>query len=420
MALCAIFVSAALVSAWGADAPVGLQFSEPSLWAQYHWQLAGALLIILLQSVLITGLVLNRIRRRRAESDLGENRALIEMAAQAGGLGLWSRDLNGALAWGNDVLRAMLGMGQQEPFRTGDLLTRIHPDDSVRVISEVQRAQEANRRFEGEFRIRLDDGRERWVLTKAGTVNIPSGRGARRMGVLLDITERKKMEVELRESEERFRMMANTAPVMIWMSGTDKLCSFFNKGWQDFTGRTLAQELGNGWTEGVHHDDFNRCLEVYENHFDARQEFTMEYRLRRYDGEYRWVLDHGVPRFEADGRFLGYIGTAIDVTELKRGEETLEKQRAFLRQVIDIDPNFIFAKDREGRFTLVNQAVADAYGTTVEGLIGKTDADFNSNRDEVEYFHRMDLEVIDNLQERFMRGGAFNRRAGENPLVADR
>jgi len=219
---------------------------------------------------------------------------------------------------------------------------------------------------------------------------------------MVDITDRKRNEQALRESEERFRTVANAAPVMIWISGPDKLCTFFNKGWLDFTGRTLDQELGDGWTEGVHREDFDRCLETYAKAFDARQEFSMEYRLRRFDGEYRWVLDHGVPRSEPDGAFLGYIGTATDITQLKRGEENLEGERAFLRQVIDIDPNFIFAKDRDGRFTLVNQAVADAYGTTVEKLIGKTDADFNPNRDEVEHFHRIDLDVMDRLQERFI------------------
>jgi len=137
----------------------------------------------------------------------------------------------------------------------------------------------------------------------------------------------------LRESEARFRTMADTAPVMSWMSGTDKLCTFFNKGWLDFTGRMLEQELGNGWAEGVHREDFARCLETYTNAFNARQEFTMEYRLRRFDGEYCWVLDHGVPRSEANGEFLGYIGCAIDIAERKRGELEVVQQRAELAHI---------------------------------------------------------------------------------------
>ena len=147
------------------------------------------------------------------------------------------------------------------------------------------------------------------------------------------IEERREKTNVLSESEERFRTMANTAPVMIWMSGTDKLCNFFNKGWLDFTGRTLEQELGNGWAEGVHREDFDRCLEVYDNSFNARQEFTMEYRLRRLDGEYRWVLDTGVPRFAPDGNFLGYISCATDITERKRTELEVVQQRAELAHI---------------------------------------------------------------------------------------
>jgi two-component system, LuxR family, sensor kinase FixL len=216
------------------------------------------------------------------------------------------------------------------------------------------------------------------------------------------IEEQRDKAKALSESEARFRAMADNAPVLIWMSGTNKLCTFFNKGWLDFTGRTLEQELGNGWAEGAHRDDLDFWLTVHGRSFDARQEFAMEYRLRRHDGEYRWVLDNGAPRFEPDGTFLGYLGSCIDITERRRGEEGLEKQRAFLRQVIDTDPNFVFAKDREGRFTLANKAVADAYGTTVENLIGKSDADFNRNREEVEAFRRMDMEVLDTLKERFI------------------
>jgi PAS domain S-box-containing protein len=140
--------------------------------------------------------------------------------------------------------------------------------------------------------------------------------------VAASIDRMRMAERALRESEERFKRMAHGAPVLIWMSGTDKLCDFFNQVWLDFTGRTLEQELGNGWAEGVHPDDFSYCLACYCSAFDARRPFEMEYRLRRHDGEYRWILDKGVPRYSADGEFAGYIGSAIDITALKRAEET--------------------------------------------------------------------------------------------------
>jgi two-component system CheB/CheR fusion protein len=144
-----------------------------------------------------------------------------------------------------------------------------------------------------------------------------------------DVTERKeRSEAILLESEERFRTMADTAPVMIWVAGPDKACTFFNTGWLAFTGRTMQQELGDGWTESVHPDDLDGCLDTYSSSFHARHSFQMEYRARRADGEYRWLLDNGVPCFEADGVFVGYIGSCIDITDLKRThEEHLAKQK---------------------------------------------------------------------------------------------
>jgi PAS domain S-box-containing protein len=137
--------------------------------------------------------------------------------------------------------------------------------------------------------------------------------------------ERKRAEEALRASEEKFRILADTAPVMVWMSGTDKLCTFFNKPWLDFTGRAIEEELGAGWTEGVHQKDYDRCLEIYFKSFEARAPFEMEYRLRRHDGEYRWMLDHGIPRYSPGGDFLGYIGSLIDITERKWAEAEREQ-----------------------------------------------------------------------------------------------
>ncbi|HEX9146106.1 MAG TPA: PAS domain S-box protein, partial [Candidatus Binatia bacterium] len=379
-----------------------VRFRPQSVWEEYRWYLIGALIIIGVQSAMIVALLLERRRRHRVEVELKENQQLMELATSAGELGLWSRDVTTGNIWANAPMRSLFGFGANDVLRFDDLIARVHPDDRARMLSEIEQAQAGGLPFEGEFRIVLPDGTKRWVLAKGRTVAGQSGRDAHRLGALLEITEHKQAEEKLRESEQRFRVMANTAPVMIWMSGSDKLCTFFNKGWLDFTGRTLEQELGNGWTEGVHKEDFDRCLEVYSSAFDARREFTMEYRLRRHDGEYRWISDNGVPRYDLQGNFVGYIGSCVDITEYKRGEEALEKERAFLRQVIDIVPDFIFAKDREGRFTLANRATAEAYGTTPENLIGKTDRDFNPNFEEVEFFRRMDLEVMNTLQERFI------------------
>ena len=152
------------------------------------------------------------------------------------------------------------------------------------------------------------------------------------LGMAQDVTERQRAEEALRESEERFRLMADGAPVMIWMSGPDGLCTYFNQVWLDFTGRPMQSEVGDGWTEDVHRDDLQGCLDTYLRAFEARRRFTMEYRLRRYDGEYRWVLDTGVARFERDGRFAGYIGSCIDISERKRAEEALRTSEQSLRR----------------------------------------------------------------------------------------
>ena len=132
-------------------------------------------------------------------------------------------------------------------------------------------------------------------------------------------------QATLRESEQRFRIVADAAPVLIWMAGVDKLCTFFNKSWLEFTGRSLEQESGNGWAEGVHRDDLQKCLTIYTEAFDARKPFVMQYRLRRNDGEYRWISDDGVPRYDADGTFAGYIGSCVDVTDLLRQQKVLHQ-----------------------------------------------------------------------------------------------
>ena len=127
-------------------------------------------------------------------------------------------------------------------------------------------------------------------------------------------------------SGPEYRVLVEQAPILIWRSGLDMLCDYFNERWLDFTGRTMEEEMGNGWAEGVHPDDFDRCLEIYTSHFQRQEIFEMEYRLRRYDGEYRWLFDRGVP-FYVDGTFEGYIGSCVDVHDRVEAQRAMEAHR---------------------------------------------------------------------------------------------
>jgi PAS domain S-box-containing protein len=153
------------------------------------------------------------------------------------------------------------------------------------------------------------------------------------IAVVEDITEKKLAERALMESEQRFRNMADAAPVMIWVSGPDKRCTFFNKPWLDFRGRSMEQELGTGCLEGIHPDDQDRSLAIYHSAFGARRPFQKECRLQRADGEYRWVLDNGRPVYR-DGEFAGFIGSCIDITEQKLAEERLRANEVQLKDAL--------------------------------------------------------------------------------------
>ena len=211
-----------------------------------------------------------------------------------------------------------------------------------------------------------------------------------------DITESNWAEAVLRESLERFRSVANTAPVMIWMSDVDKLCTYFNQRWLEFTGRALAAGLGNGWAEAVHPGDLPGCLEIYTKAFDRREPFQMEYRLRRHDGEYRWILDHAVPRFNADRSFAGYIGSGIDVTDRKRAEEALQKSDERLRLSMEAGKSVGWDWDvRSGRDSLFGD-LATVFGIPAEIYDGRVE-DFHR------YIHPEDrtwvLKTIDQAME---------------------
>ena len=303
--------------------------------------------------------------RGQADEALRESEARMSVAANAANLGLWLWNIRDDKLLVTEQWRRLFGFAESEPVSFDRVLQVVHPEDRERTKQLVQHMFEGGGgEYENEYRITRPDGSIRWMAGYGSVELDERGKLAFARGVSRDITKRKIAEEELRESEARFRTVADSAPVLIWMSGPDKLCTFFNKGWLDFTGRTMEQELGKGWTEGVHADDLDHCLEVYGNSFNARQPFTMEYRLRRNDGEYRWVLDNGIPRFASDGAFLGYIGSCIGITERKLAEEKF-------RIVLDAAPNAMIMVDSTGVISFANAPAATVFGYSLTELIGR-------------------------------------------------
>jgi PAS domain S-box-containing protein len=272
-------------------------------------------------------------RLRASETALRESEARMSLAAEAADLVPWTWDILRDEVWITERGRELFGFPRAEPLSFSRFLEALHIDDRQRIEQLVGLARDEGGDYDGEYRVVRPNGMTRWIAGRGRVEFDGDGKPLFMRGVSRDITLRKHAEDALRESEARFRTVANVAPVMIWMSGPDKEGIFFNKGWLEFTGRTVDQEMGEGWLKGVHAEDLAHCLDVCGTAFGRREPFIVEYRLRRQDGEYRWLLDTGTPRFESDGTFLGYIGSCIDITERRQAELDDQLQSTELARV---------------------------------------------------------------------------------------
>jgi PAS domain S-box-containing protein len=408
---------------WGLDErrlPKGsaIRFRAPSPWELYKWYIVGGATLVVLQTLLIVALVAHRSRRRRAELALAERlrfeTVLADLSATFAALpgaeiGREIERALGRIAVTLDVDRATLAelLDRGQGVRIAHAWTRPGADRlpptlgprefpwvewrlrqghavTCARVGELPEEAEVDRRTFSRLGTRsfvavpLDVGG-----TPVGVLAIAALRAERewpgeliqRLRLLGEIfanaLARRRAEWAMRESEERFRRIADSAPIMVWLSDPDARRTYVNARWLALAARRLEEELGDGWTSRVHLDDREACLKAMREAVATREPFTVEYRLRSADGSFRWVLDHGVPRQTEDGAFAGHVGSAIDVTELKIAQQALAESDALRSAIFGSLYGRVVAIDREGTIIAVNQSwsrFAEEHGLALEAV----------------------------------------------------
>lgn len=241
------------------------------------------------------------------------------------------------------------------------------------------------------------------------------------MALARDITERKKSDAALKESEERFRLMADSAPVLIWMTDTEGNCIYFNQGWLDYTGKSLEQEQGSGWMVGLHPDDKQNFMNTFSSALKQRKSYTFEKRLQRSDGEYRCFLDTGIPRYTSDGVFAGYIGTCIDITEIKQAETAVRESEWRFRIVARATSDIIWDWDLKTNSVWWNEGIQTQFGYSPDDIEPGSESWTNRiHPDDVDQIVNGIHAVINSKEDNWSDEYRFRRKDGSYAYIYDR
>lgn len=279
--------------------------------------------------------------QKEAERLIHENQERFRMAVETTNLGTWEYSPTDFKLYCSPESRKICGLPEDINPDFEKVFEHVFEEDKTYFIEQVKAA--INPASQGKFDMLLRiyrylDKEMRWVRAQGKVFFNSSLFPERLIGTMLDITEEKTKEEELKESVELFETMADNVPAMIWMSGTDKFDDYFNKTWLQFTGRTLEDESNEGWLENVHPDDVHTCIETYNTSFRQQKGFYTEYRLRRHDGEYRWISDNSVPRFSNEGEFLGFISACVDIDDQKRFREKIQESELLFKTISNASP----------------------------------------------------------------------------------
>lgn len=302
-----------------------------------------------------------------------ESEERMRMASESLHLGTWEfHPLTGKLLWSDECKRIY---GVPLNFQPDNDFVNAHhfEEDREMIHREIWKASnpDGDGNFHLQYRITRHDNKQlRWLNVQGKMFFTNDKKAERFIGTMLDITDQKNREQKLVNSIELFQTMADNVPAMIWMSGTDKFNDYFNKTWLEFTGRTLDQESNEGWLSGLHPDDVKRCVDTYNRSLKNQKAFYSEYRLRRHDGEYRWIADNSIPRFSAEGDFLGFISACMDIDDQKRFREKILANELLFKTISNAAPVGLWMTDTNGQNTFVNATWEEWTGIPGEKQLG--------------------------------------------------
>jgi PAS domain S-box-containing protein len=316
---------------------------------------------------MFTGTLRDISERKQAELALQESEERFSSIFNQSAVGIAETDLTGRFVLVNERYCEMVGRSKEELYQTR-MQDISHPEDLSGNIALFQRAIKEGVPFKIEKRYIRPDGSEIWVSNNVSLLKDTEGKPLYIVAVSQDITEQKRAKRALQESEERFRNMADAAPVIIWMGNTKGENIYFNPAWLRLTGREYEEEAKLGWEEVVHPDDIGYTREVYEDALKNAAPFRVEFRLRRYDNEYCLLNCQGSPRHSSSGEFLGFVGVCEDITERKKAEESIKYQSYLMQSITDNATAGLFMMDVNGICTFMNPAAEEISGLTFEEI----------------------------------------------------
>ncbi|WP_139175868.1 PAS domain S-box protein [Halobellus clavatus] len=359
--------------------------------------------------------------RKTRERELRRTREFIEKAQETASIGGWEVDVrDDTLRWTDEVYR-IHGVTPDTDVSVTDSFGFYHPDDRQEMAEAFERLQSEGESFDRELRIQTTSEQTRWIRAVGEPQFDGDDTVVGALGIFQDVTERKEREQELRETKERLDLAVEGANLGIWDWNLETDAVTFNDRWATMLGLSpneIEPHL-DSWEERVHPDDMAHVEASLTAHLEGEAElYDCEHRMRTADGDWKWIRDVGrVVERDADGTPVRAVGIHLDIDQRKQYEETLEQTREELRQIIDLVPDLIFAKEEEGVYLLANETTADAYGLTPEAVEGKTEREIIPNADESADFRKDDRQVIESGEPLEIPQEELTRADGETRLL---